>query len=73
MEGVSLQDVYNFICNVIVWRELFWFFFFINVIVLISFICILNEKEVEQFMVILMMVNINRFIFIVFSNVLKYF
>lgn len=73
MEGVSLQDVYNFICNVIVWRELFWFFFFINVIVLISFICILNEKEVEQFMIILMMVNINRFIFIVFSNVLKYF
>lgn len=73
MEGVSLQDVYNFICNVIVWRELFWFFFFINVIVLISFICILNEKEVEQFMVILMMVNINRFIFIVFSNVMKCF
>lgn len=73
MEGVSLQDIYNFICNVIVWRELFWFFFFINVIVLISFICILNEKEVEQFMVILMMVNINRFIFIVFSNVMKCF
>lgn len=73
MEGVSLQDVYNFICNVIVWRELFWFFFFINVIVLISFICILNEKEVEQFMVIFMMVNINRFIFIVFSNVMKCF
>lgn len=72
MEGVSLQDVYNLTCNATAWRELFWFPPSTNVTALTSLICTLNEKEAEQFMATLMMVNINRFTFIVLSNALKY-
>lgn len=71
MEGVSLQDVYNLTCNATAWRELFWFPPSTNVTALTSLICTLNEKEAEQFMATLMMVNINRFTFIALSNAMK--
>lgn len=72
MEGVSLQDVYNLTCNATAWRELFWFPSSTNVTALTSLICTLNEKEAEQFMATLMMVNNNRFTVIALSNALKY-
>ncbi|XP_078319098.1 uncharacterized protein LOC111121791 isoform X3 [Crassostrea virginica] len=57
MKDMSLREIYNLTCNATAWRELFWFPPSTNVTALTSLVCVLNEKEADQFMATLMMRN----------------
>lgn len=57
MKDMSLREIYNLTCNATAWRELFWFPPSTNVTALTSLVCVLNEKEADQFMATLMMVS----------------